>query len=99
VKKFLEHIRTAGVPEKVTFKYVESVGFTSSNDRSIITILKFIGFISSSGVPTDVWRGYRPKNDQSKRVLASALRKAYSTLFTTYPDGLSKSFGLQDCNP
>jgi len=73
----------------VTFKYVESVGFTSSNDRAIITTLKFIGFISSSGVPTDVWRAYRNKS-QSKKVLATALRKSYGTLFTTYPDAQRK---------
>jgi hypothetical protein len=89
VKKFLEHIQSAGVPEKVTFKYVESVGFTSSNDRVLTAVLKFIGFISGSGVPTDVWRAYRNKS-QSQRVLASALRKSYSTLFTTYPDANRK---------
>ena len=75
VKKFLEHIQSAGVPEKVTVKYVESVGFSSSNDRAIITVLKFIGFISSSGVPSNVWREYRNKS-QSQKVLASALRKS-----------------------
>lgn len=89
VKKFLEHIPTAGVPDKITFKYLESVGFTSSNDRSIITILKFIGFISSSGVPTDIWRAYRNKA-RSKKILAAALVKSYSTLFTTYPDAQRK---------
>jgi hypothetical protein len=89
VKKFLDHIQTAGVPDKVTFKYLESVGFTSSNDRALITILKFIGFVSSSGMPTEVWRAYRNKS-QSKMVLAGALRKSYGTLFTTYPDAQRK---------
>ncbi|MBZ5573299.1 MAG: DUF5343 domain-containing protein [Acidobacteriia bacterium] len=89
VKKFLDHVQTAGVPDKVTFKYVESVGFKSSNDRALITILKFIGFVSSSGAPTDVWRAYRNKS-QSRKVLAAALRKGYSTLFTTYPDANRK---------
>ncbi|HET9306969.1 MAG TPA: DUF5343 domain-containing protein [Candidatus Sulfotelmatobacter sp.] len=90
VKKFLEHIQTAGVPSsKVTFQYISSVGFKSSNDRSILTILKAIGFVDSSGMPTDVWRAYRNKS-QSKKVLAAALRKAYGTLFSTYPDANRK---------
>jgi hypothetical protein len=89
VKRFLDHIQSAGVPDKVTFNYVESVGFKSSNDRALITIMKFIGFLSASGNPTETWRAYRNKS-QSRKVLAAALRKGYSTLFTTYPDAQRK---------
>lgn len=89
VKKFLDHIQTAGVPTKVTFQYIQSVGFKSSNDRAILTVLKAIGFLDSSGVPTDVWRAYRNKS-QSKKVMAAAVRKGYGTLFTTYPDAQRK---------
>ena len=89
VKKFLDHIQTAGIPDKVPFKYIESVGFKSSNDRAIVTVMKFIGFLNSSGAPTDVWRAYRNKS-QSKKVLAAALRKSYGNLFTAYPDANRK---------
>ena len=90
LKKFLEHIQTAGVPSrKVTFQYVSSVGFKSTNDRAIITVLKAIGFLNKSGLATDIWRAYRNKSE-SKKVLAAALRKAYPTLFATYPDANRK---------
>ena len=89
VKKFLEHVQTAGVPPKVTFQYITSVGFKSKNDRAILTVLKFIGFVDNSGVPTNVWRAYRNKS-QSKKVLGSAVKKAYGTLFETYPDANRK---------
>lgn len=90
VKEFLQRVQTAGVPSgKVTFQYISSLGFKSSNDRSIITILKAIGFLDKSGMVTDVWRAYRNK-DQSKTVLAAALKKAYPTLFATYPDANRK---------
>jgi hypothetical protein len=90
LKKFLQHIQSAGVPSsKVTFQYISSVGFKGSNDRSIITVLKAIGFLDNSGHPTDTWRAYRNKS-QSKKVLAAALRRAYATLFTTYPDANRK---------
>lgn len=89
VKKFLEHIQSAGVPPKVTFQYITSVGFKSKNDRAILTVLKFIGFVDNSGVPTELWRAYRNKS-QSKKVLAGTLKKAYRTLFDTYPDANRK---------
>lgn len=89
LKKFLDHVRGAGVPPKVTFQYINSVGFKSSNDRAILTVLKAIGFVDNSGVPTQAWQAYRNKS-QSKVVMAAALRKGYSTLFTTYPDAQRK---------
>ncbi len=89
VKKFLEHIQSAGVPTKITFQYITSVGFKSKNDRAILTVLKFIKFVDNSGVPTELWRAYRVKN-QSQKVLAGALKKAYPTLFDTYPDANRK---------
>lgn len=89
VKKFLEHIQSAGVPPKVTFQYITSVGFKSKNDRAILTALKFINFVDNSGVPTKLWQSYRVKS-QSPKVLAGALKTAYKTLFDTYPDANRK---------
>lgn len=89
IKNFFEHIQTLGVPSKVTQKYLYSIGFKSSNDRYIIGVLKFLGFLDSSGVATDTWRSYRSK-DASASVMASAIRTAYSDLFITYPDAYRK---------
>jgi hypothetical protein len=89
VKKFLQHIQGAGVPPKVTFQYITSVGFKSTNDRAILTVLKFIKFVDNSGVPTKLWQAYRVKS-QSPKVLAGALKTAYKTLFDTYPDANRK---------
>jgi hypothetical protein len=52
VKRFLDHVQKAGVPDKVTLKYFEKVGFKTTNDRYILGILKFLGFVDSTGVPT-----------------------------------------------
>jgi len=86
VKAFFQHIEKAGVPEKVTYRYLESSGFKSKNDRRLIPILKFIGFLDSSGVPTEDWRAYREK-ERARRVVATAIRRSYRDLFHTYPDG------------
>lgn len=78
--KFLDEIRTAGVPERVTFEFLKTLGFKSSNDRPIIGVLKAIGFLDANGTPTDAYRSFRDPNG-GPRVLARALRSAYSDLY------------------
>jgi len=85
LRKFLEKIRTVGVPEKVSIAYLESLGFKSTNDRPIIPALKFLDFVDSSGTPKENWQKYRPR-ETAGAVLAAAIRKAYSDLFDIYPD-------------
>lgn len=89
VKKFLDHVQKAGVPEKVTIKYLEKVGFKSSNDRYILGILKFLGFVDSTGAPTKTWVDYRNRGTAGT-TLAAAMRQGYADLFRTYPDAHRK---------
>jgi len=78
--KFLEEIRTAGVPERVTFEFLKTLGFKSSNDRPIIGVLKAIGFLDANGTPTESYRSFRDP-DLGPKVLARALRSAYADLY------------------
>lgn len=89
LRKFLEKIRTVGVPEKVTIAYLASLGFKSANDRPIIAALKLLGFADGSGVPTETWQRYRPR-ETAGAVLAQAIRTTYSELFSIYPDAERK---------
>ena len=89
VKKFLDHVQKAGVPEKVTLKYLEKVGFKTSNDRYILGILKFLGFVDSTGTPTKTWGDYRNRSTAGA-TLAAAMRQGYADLFRTYPDAHRK---------
>jgi len=89
VKKFLEHIQSAGVPQKITTKYLPSVGFGSNNDRRIIPVLKFINFLDGSGIPTDEYRQFRNK-EKAGGVMAKSLKAAYKNLFDTFPDAYRK---------
>jgi hypothetical protein len=87
--RFLDHIQKAGVPAKVTQTYLKSVGFKSGNDTYLLSILKFIGFLDTSGAPTQAWREYRNKA-ASRGVMAASVRAAYSDLFAVYPDAWRK---------
>jgi len=86
---FLDKIQSIGVPDKVTLKYITSIGFKSSNDRYISGILKSLRFTDSSGVPMERWKAYRDKR-RGPAELASAIREAYADLFAVYPDAYRK---------
>jgi hypothetical protein len=94
IKSLLSKIREVGVPQKVTVQWLRTVGFTSSNDASLLGILKFIGFTDSSGVPTSKWTQYRGAN--YKQVLGEAIREGYADLFAVYPDANQRSQGDLD---
>jgi uncharacterized protein DUF5343 len=91
IKPLLAKIREVGVPQKVTVQWLKSVGFTSSNDASLIGVLKIIGFIDPSGIPTARWSQYRGANYKS--VLGEGLRTGYADLFAVYPDANGRSQG------
>lgn len=80
----LSKIRSIGIPEKATTKWMKSIGFSSSNDNSLLAVLKFIDFCTSAGTPTDRWKNYR--GNESKAILGLAIQHGYSDLFAVYPD-------------
>ncbi len=89
IKQLLQKIREVGVPQKVTVQWLKTVGFKSSNDASLLGVLKFIGLIDSSGVPSSKWTQYRGTNH--KVVLGEAIRVGYADLFAVYPDADQRS--------
>jgi hypothetical protein len=80
ISLFLTAARTAGVPQRVTFEFLKTLGLKSSNDRSIIGVLKAIGFLDQNGTPTDAYKRFRDPSN-GPRILADSLRGAYSDLF------------------
>jgi len=84
ISELFKRIKDTGVPAKATQTWLKSIGFTSSNDRSLLPILTFIGFIDSSGIPTEQWRRYRGSN--GRQVLAECIKRGYEGLFSTYLD-------------
>lgn len=76
-----------GIPGKFTTKELPVWGFKSSNDRSIVTVLRFIGFIDGSGAPSDLWKLART---DPKRAVGVGARAGYAELFKTFPDAHRK---------
>jgi hypothetical protein len=78
--KFLEALRHAQAPDKVTLRFVEELGFTSTNDRLFITLLKAMRFVDDAGKPTARYHAFLDDSEW-KRVLAEGVKDAYPDLF------------------
>ncbi len=68
-------------PENFNIEHLKSIGFTSSNDRAIIPLLKDLGFLTEAGKPTERYHAYRAGGQEGKVVLGQALLDAYQDLF------------------
>lgn len=68
-------------PDKFTTQYLKDLGFSSSNFRAVIPLLKALGFLSEDGTPTSRYHEYR-NTARSKRVMGEAIRETYSDLLT-----------------
>lgn len=84
INTLFERIARQGAPGKADQKWLTSAGLSSSNDRRLLNILRFIRFIDGSGAPTTFWKDYRGPNSRS--VLSQAIREGYGTLYEPFPD-------------
>lgn len=73
-------IRDGQAPERFTNQLLKDWGFTSTNDRAFISLLKSLGFLSADGKPTARYNDYRD-HSRSKQIMAEALRDAYGDIF------------------
>jgi hypothetical protein len=80
LEAFLNAIQSARAPERFTNKFLTQLDFASSNDRLFIALLKMLGMIDEGGVPTKRYYEFLDQG-QAGRILADAVREAYSDLF------------------
>ncbi|WP_089875541.1 MULTISPECIES: DUF5343 domain-containing protein [unclassified Leifsonia] len=76
----LRAMQAAQAPDRFTIKFLEGLGFAGSNDRAMVNVLKALGMLNESGVPTRRYHEYLDQT-RSELVLAEAIREAYSDLF------------------
>jgi hypothetical protein len=91
LKLFLQRLKSKElvVPVKVTQKYLESINFKSSHDRTILRVLRSINFIDNSGVPTQSFKDFR--TEKSSEIMTKEVLKTYADLFKTYAKPYEKS--------
>ena len=81
ITKIFDKIIEAGVPERYTVDFQETVlGYGSGSARPFIPFLKRLGFLTNDGKPTDLYKRFR-NNDSRGTAMAEAMRAGYSDIF------------------
>ncbi|MGO9627256.1 MAG: DUF5343 domain-containing protein [Steroidobacteraceae bacterium] len=80
--KILDAIQKASAPEVFHRDFLKDLGFSSSNDRAAVSLLKYLGFLDPSGRPQSSYRDFMDHNN-AKKILAARMRAAYDDLFTS----------------
>jgi hypothetical protein len=80
IPAYIEAMLAAEAPDRFSIKFLESLEFTSTNDRLWIGILKELGFLNTDGVPTERYYQFLDRS-QAPHVLAEGIKEAYADLF------------------
>jgi hypothetical protein len=80
IPEFFQKIQEGQSPSNFTQQHLKDIGFASTNHRAFIPILKALGFLSPTGVPTSRYHSYRDKF-QARQIMGEAIKDAYSDLF------------------
>jgi hypothetical protein len=93
LQAYFEAMLDAQPPERFSVKFLENLGFTSTNDRLFIGILKDLGFLNRDGTPQQRYFDFLDRS-RSWQVLADGIREAYADLFAV--NIKANEFSIQD---
>lgn len=88
IKPLMAKIQEVGVPSRATQSWLTSIGYASTNDRTLLAIMRLIGFIDDTGRPTSSWEEFWGGD---RGALARAIEQGYSALYEVYPDAHKRS--------
>jgi len=81
VDKLFEKIEAAKAPDVFTNTFLtDTIGLKSTTDRPLINMLKKLGFLDSTGRPTETY-GLLKNKSVAKVAIADGVRKVYAPLF------------------
>ncbi|RHA39002.1 DUF5343 domain-containing protein [Cellulomonas rhizosphaerae] len=83
-------LQKAAVPETFTYEFLKQLGYASSSDRPMISVMKALGLLDAGGRPTSRYRDYKDPA-LSRSVLATSLRTAYKDVFAIDTDAHTRS--------
>ncbi len=86
----LNSIVNAKAPDRFTYKFLEDLGFKSSNDRLYIAVFKSLGFLDDNSAPTQLYLQLIDQTETGK-VLAEGIQMAYEDLFALRKDAYNLS--------
>jgi len=81
IPAYLDAMVDAQAPDRFNVKFMENLGFTSTNDRLFVGILKELGFINQDGLPQRRYYEFLDRT-QSRKVIAEGIKEAFADFFT-----------------
>ena len=78
-------IKTAAKPPKFTNEFLKKLGFSSSNDRAVIPLLKRLGFLNGEGAPTEFYDDLKDNKTHSD-VIGQQIKELYRDIFSINTD-------------
>lgn len=81
IAPIFEKIKSAEVPPKFTLEFLRRLGFTSTNDRAFIPLIKKLGLLSSDGAPTEYYNQLKDATNFGY-VIAERVKDLYSEIFS-----------------
>ena len=85
LESIINSVINAKAPERFTNKFLEDLGYKSSNDRLIIGVFKGLRLLDDGGQPTQRYYDFLDQT-QTKQVLAACIEEAYEDLFNLRKD-------------
>ena len=85
LQSIINSVISAKAPERFTNKFLEDLGFKSSNDRLYISLFKALGLLDENGAPTARYHQFLDQAETGK-VLAIGIQDAYEDLFALRKD-------------
>jgi Family of unknown function (DUF5343) len=80
IPAYFDSVLDAQPPDRFSIKFLENLGFTSTNDRLFVGILKDLGFLNADGTPQQRYYDFMDRS-QARLIVADGVREAYADLF------------------
>lgn len=81
----INSVINAKAPERFTNKFLEDLGYKSSNDRLVIGMFKALGLLDDNGQPLQRYYEFLDQT-QTGRIIAIGIEEAYEDLFNLRKD-------------
>lgn len=85
LESIINSVINAKAPERFTNKFLEDLGYKSSNDRLIIGMFKALGLLDDNGQPLQRYYQFLDQT-QTGKIIAIGVEEAYEDLFNLRKD-------------
>ena len=80
IAPIITKIQQAARPAKFTIEVLRNLGFTSTNDRAVVPLLKKLGFLMDDGTPTALYDQLKDPTSTGT-ILATQIKALYADLY------------------